>query len=164
MVATLSRIAALTVGIAPARRPPALPDGKIIRQGRFCDLLGNGLGYSGDGGPATDAQLGLVNGLAVDNVGSVFISDARIRKVATDGTITTVATLSDRVGGMAVDAAGNLYLLALNIGDNATVIGLEIEELTADGGATTVAAALPGGADNAEIYGLAVEANGCFAP
>jgi uncharacterized protein (TIGR03437 family) len=51
-------------------------------------------GFSGDGGPATAAQLSLASGVAVDAVGNVFIADdinCRIRKVATDGTISTVA-------------------------------------------------------------------------
>src|SRR5262249_39289669 len=63
-------------------------------------------GYSGDGGPAIDAQLStdnLVNGvlqpyepggLAVDSKGNLYISDggnARVRRISPDGVITTVA-------------------------------------------------------------------------
>src|SRR5438093_1898955 len=47
--------------------------------------------YSGDGGPATGAQL-CASAVAVDSAGNLFISvDNRIRKVAADGIITTVA-------------------------------------------------------------------------
>jgi sugar lactone lactonase YvrE len=50
-------------------------------------------GYSGDGGPATAAALNTPLALAVDAAGTLFVSDAgnhRIRRVGTDGTITTV--------------------------------------------------------------------------
>jgi hypothetical protein len=49
---------------------------------------------SGDGGPATNANLGYISGIAVDQAGSVFISDFqghRIRKISINGTINTIA-------------------------------------------------------------------------
>src|SRR5207245_9676784 len=51
-------------------------------------------GYSGDGGPATAAQLNGPTDMAFDAAGDVFIADAGnnvIRKVDTSGTISTVA-------------------------------------------------------------------------
>ena len=94
-------------------------------------------GYSGDGGPATIAALHSPTAVAVDQTGNLYIADSdnnRVRRVAaTTGTIATVAgngliasgTLSGissgdggpaaRAGlstptGVAVDAAGNLYI------------------------------------------------------
>jgi hypothetical protein len=76
-----------------------LPDGTIIT------IAGTGVpGYSGDGGPATDAQLDLPHGVAFTPSGGVLIADAlnnRIRLVASDGTITTVA--GDGVAGFSGD-------------------------------------------------------------
>ena len=88
--------------------------------------------YSGDGGPATSAQLdlGLISGVAVDAAGNYYIADTdnhRIRKVAaTTGIITTVAGNGtagfsgdgglatsaelDAPEGVAVDGSGNLFI------------------------------------------------------
>jgi hypothetical protein len=72
--------------------------GVIFRRDSASGLLtvaaGNGtFGYSGDGGSAMCAQLGLLNGLAIDSVGNLYISDAfsnTVRKIS-NGVITTVA-------------------------------------------------------------------------
>ena len=92
-----------------------------------------GLGYSGDGGQATNAELNNPFSEAVDAAGNVYISDFgnnRIRKINTSGVISTVAGTS--VGGysgnggqatnaellnptdVVVDASGNLYISDLN--------------------------------------------------
>ncbi len=83
---------------------------------------------SGDGGPATAAVLNAPMGMAMDPAGNLLIVDAaRVRKVnTTTGIITTIAgggTGGDGipataaslgtgydVGGVAVDAAGNIYI------------------------------------------------------
>ncbi len=58
-------------------------------------VAGTGVaGYSGDGGPATSAQMSYPTGLAVDGSGNLYIADYRnhrIRKVSPSGIITTVA-------------------------------------------------------------------------
>jgi sugar lactone lactonase YvrE len=59
-------------------------------------VAGNGnTGYSGDGGPATSAQLNSPEGTSVDPWGNIFIADTaneRVRRVdAVTGVITTVA-------------------------------------------------------------------------
>jgi len=86
----------------------------------------------GDGGPATSAALSDAEGVAVDSLGNVYIADSndhRVRKVASDGTISTVAgdgfpgfrgdggpAPAARLNtpyGIAVDTAGNLYIADL---------------------------------------------------
>jgi sugar lactone lactonase YvrE len=68
---------------------------KVDRDGIIHTVAGAGKeGYSGDGGPATEAALNLPTGIAVDGEGNLFIAchhNSRIRKVDKDGTITTVA-------------------------------------------------------------------------
>ena len=96
-------------------------------------VAGNGnLGNSGDGGPATSASIGAAQGVAVDKAGNIYIADAIfnfIRKVNAQGIISTFAggnlvALGDdgpatnarldfgpaTHAGLAVDAAGNLYI------------------------------------------------------
>jgi streptogramin lyase len=68
-------------------------DGKT---GLITTIAGTGeRGFRGDGGPATEAALGLPKGVAVDSAGNVYIADTannRIRKVdAQTGVILTVA-------------------------------------------------------------------------
>jgi sugar lactone lactonase YvrE len=61
-----------------------------------------GPGYSGDSGPATDAQMVTPRGVAVDNKGNLFITDPyneAVRKVDTNGNISTVAGLSPSAPG-----------------------------------------------------------------
>ncbi len=65
---------------------------KISVDGIITTVAGGG--YSGDGGPATSAALNRPHGVAVDAVGNIYIADTenfRVRKVSTDGIITTVA-------------------------------------------------------------------------
>ena len=73
---------------------------KVATNGNISTLAGNGVsGFSGDGGQATSAQLNGPQGVAVDSAGNVYIADTannRVRKVAANGVITTVAGNGDR--------------------------------------------------------------------
>jgi uncharacterized protein (TIGR03437 family) len=93
-------------------------------------IAGNGLlSRSGDGGPATSAQLNAPLGVALDNSGNLYIADTgnnQVRKVTASGVISTVAGTGtagstgdggaataaqlNAPQGLAVDAAGNLYI------------------------------------------------------
>ena len=104
---------------------------KVAADGTITTFAGSGTpGFSGDGGPAITAQLSKPYGLALDAAGNLFIADHdnyRIRKVSTDGTISTVAGRGDynlplgdgglatnaalaEPFGVATDANGNLYI------------------------------------------------------
>jgi trimeric autotransporter adhesin len=68
---------------------------KVNPAGVITTVAGFGTsGYSGDGGPATSARLGITMDIALDPAGSLYIADpynSRIRKVTPAGIITTVA-------------------------------------------------------------------------
>src|SRR5262245_25177990 len=68
---------------------------KVNPDGIITTVAGHGtFGFSGDGGPATSAQLGSAGAVVVDGAGNLFIADFnnnRIRKVTAAGVITTVA-------------------------------------------------------------------------
>lgn len=68
---------------------------RIDPSGTIATIVGTGVeGFSGDGGPAIAARLRQPNGLARDEDGTLYIADRanfRVRAVAADGTIDTVA-------------------------------------------------------------------------
>jgi sugar lactone lactonase YvrE len=67
---------------------------RVSPAGRITHIAGNGTaGFSGDGGPATKAELNFPTGLALTSHGQLYISDSfnnRIREVSKHGVITTV--------------------------------------------------------------------------
>jgi sugar lactone lactonase YvrE len=100
--------------------------------GTITEVAGNGTsGFSGDGGPATSAELSFPDGVTVDSAGNLYIADAFndvVRKVtAATGTIATVAGTAGNFAfsgsggpatsaglanpsGVAVDSAGDFYI------------------------------------------------------
>ena len=150
--------------------------------GTISTFAGTGVaGFSGDNGPAIRAQLNAPGRVEVDPNGNVYISDSannRIRRVAPDGTITTVAgTGAAGFGGdngqaanaqinqpraIIFDPAGNLYFA--DSGDN------RVRKIATNGIITTIAgngtpgsAGDGGQATNAQLnnpYGLARDSAG----
>ncbi len=121
--------------------------------GIITTVVGSGAyGSLGDGSPATSAQLAYPNGVAVDASGNLFVSESygdRVRRVdASSGTITTIAGVGnfggdggpaidahfDRASGMAVDAAGNLYIADTNNGRIRKVVGGVVNTVAGSGG------------------------------
>ena len=89
-----------TLAVAPDgsiyfTEPKANKVRKIDPDGIITTFAGTGkAGFSGDGGPASKAQLNFNRGVNVDGAGTVWIADSlnqRIRKVGPDGIITTAA-------------------------------------------------------------------------
>jgi uncharacterized protein (TIGR03437 family) len=103
--------------------------------GDITTVAGNGtFGYSGDGGPAVNAQLNGPQGVAVDTAGNLYIADSEnnlIREVTPSGLIATVAgngvagysgdggpAASAQVGnpvGVVVDAVGNIFIVDASV-------------------------------------------------
>jgi uncharacterized repeat protein (TIGR01451 family) len=128
--------------------------------------LSGQFGSGGDGGPGTAAQLAYPAGLAVDTAGNLYIADAfnnRVRKLTiADGTISTVAgngsagnsgdggpatsASMSNPRGVAVDAAGNLYIAndgntirVVSGGIINTIAGTGVAGYSGDGGPATLA-------------------------
>lgn len=155
--------------------------------GIITTVAGNGAGnpqngaFSGDGGPATQASLNNPTALALDAAGNLYLSDQfnqRVRKVDTNGIITTVAGngtqgfLGDGgpatsaqlnyPGGLAIDSAGNLYInddlnykvrVVSSSGVITTVAGSGMRGFSGEGG-PAIAAAFNGN------FGLALDSAG----
>ncbi len=68
---------------------------KVNSNGIISTIAGTGIaGLSGDGGQASLAQLYSPEGIAIDLAGNLYIADnynMRVRKIATDGVISTIA-------------------------------------------------------------------------
>ena len=77
---------------------PAVSFGQVPKF-TISTFAGNGVsGFAGDGGPATAANLTFPAGITFDSAGNMYIADAsnsRVRKVDTNGTITTFAGTGD---------------------------------------------------------------------
>ncbi len=141
---------------------------KVTTTGIITTVAGNGtIGFSGDGGAATAAQIGSSWGIAVDGVGNVFFSDytnSRIRKINSAGIITTVGgngingysgdggpATAAKIGlcyGIASDNAGNIYITQWGQGRVRkistsgiinTCAGIGILGFSGDGGPATAA-------------------------
>jgi uncharacterized protein (TIGR03437 family) len=101
--------------------------------GTISTYAGNGTrGYTGDNGPASNAELTFPSGLALDQAGNLYIADygnATVRRVDKNGNITTVAGVGYAVFGeapgdgglatsaylelpyaVAVDGSGSVYI------------------------------------------------------
>jgi len=71
---------------------------RVDANGIISTIAGTGIaGFSGDGGPATAAQLDWAAALAVDRGGNLYVaSENRIRRIDPAGTITTIAGTGSR--------------------------------------------------------------------
>ncbi|HEX5000140.1 MAG TPA: hypothetical protein VFY29_18110 [Terriglobia bacterium] len=110
-------------------------------------------GFSGDGGPATSAELQSPSSLAMDAAGDLFITDSRngrVRKITPDGTIESVNVgmlgASDMI---ALDPSGaGFFVTSVSThsvrkvsasGDSTTVAGTGASGYSGDGGPATAA-------------------------
>lgn len=103
---------------------------RIDPDGIISTIAGTGeRGFSGDGGPATHAELEGPSSLALDGVGTLYVAEShyhRVRKIDPDGIISTVVgagmpgfsgdgglgteALLDSPAGLAADGSGNLFV------------------------------------------------------
>jgi len=140
---------------------------RVLPDGTITTVAGNGTrGYSGDGGPATAAEIFDPNGVAVLPDGGFLIADGDyvVRRVFPDGTITTVAgnatpgfsgdggpATAARLnvvysvavtadGGFLIADSGNRRVRRVSpTGIITTVAGTGVQGSSGDGGAATAA-------------------------
>jgi uncharacterized protein (TIGR03437 family) len=91
---------------------------KIDGNGMMSTVAGTGPtgpsagGFNGDGMNALATQFRHPTSIAIDGEGAIFVSDQlnqRIRKIARNGIVSTLATTAQTQGSVAVDSAGNVY-------------------------------------------------------
>lgn len=141
---------------------------KVDTNGYIFTIAGDGfVGFTGDGGPATNAQLWHPQDVAVDSMANIYIVDqdnSAIRKVSLTGIITTLAgngtagylgdggpstnALLNFPAGIAVDPAGRVFIADLYNnrvrkidldGMITTIAGIGTAGFAGDGGAATAA-------------------------
>ena len=154
---------------------------KFSITGAVSTIAGSGVyGYAGDNASATTAEFSYPAGVAVDTSGNVYVVDSynsRVRKIATNGLITTVAGNGTRgfagngvaatsaeldfPQGIAVDRAGNLYIADTNNCRIRKVSGGIITTIAGNG--TAGYTGDNGPASSSELnypYGVAVDSTG----
>jgi uncharacterized protein (TIGR03437 family) len=141
---------------------------KVDTNGIITTFAGTGTaGFSGDGGPASQAELNGPTGVCISPAGIIYVNDLnnyRIRAISTSGTITTVAGNGNRAssgdGGpatsaemvipirCAADGKGNLFIAdqgAATVrkvdsgGTITTYAGTGVQGFSGDGGPATAA-------------------------
>jgi len=159
----------------------------FIQRDSIVTIAGTGISqFGGDNGPATNANLNRPLGIATDSQGNVYIADSfnrRVRKVDTNGIITTIAgsgspdtdgfsgdggpaTLArlSPIAAVAVDSLGRVFIA--DTGNNrvrmvntngiiTTIAGTGIGRFGGDGGSGTLA-------DLDSPQGLAVDHNNLY--
>ena len=95
---------------------------KIDPQGKITRFAGNGiLGDKGDGGPALKASFGVIQDIAVDSQGNLYLADLtnrKVRKVDTQGIVSTLASktwvkiANEEIhpNGIAVNKLGEIFI------------------------------------------------------
>lgn len=125
---------------------------KITPDGDFSRIAGTDFGgFSGDDGPAIEASLTFPDDLVIDRNGNIFFSDsgnAVIRKIDTNGIITTFANEVIVPFGLALDPEGNIFVAdggghqiikILPTGGKVVIAGTGIPGSSGDGGPATEA-------------------------
>lgn len=135
-----------------------------VSSGLITTITGNGShSYCCDGGPAIEAQFSVLNGIAIDDHGNIYIADTdnfRVRKVDENGIITTFAGIGqlgfgdEENGGLAINAklsppigittdhVGNVYIseafrirkVDVTTGIITTFAGTGVSGFSGDGG------------------------------
>ena len=122
---------------------------KIQPDGTVTTLAGAARANGSQDGPGSSARFSHPGGLVLDAAGNLYVADtgnSTVRKIASDGTVTTFAGTASAVGsqdgtgagasfdepdGIAIDGAGNLYV--------ADTMNATIRKITPAGVVTTLA-------------------------
>ncbi|HEX3743412.1 MAG TPA: hypothetical protein VHW09_05770 [Bryobacteraceae bacterium] len=122
-----------------------------VTKGIITTIAGNGIcDYTGDGMPATQAELSYPRSVAADAAGNIYITDtgnARVRKVDTSGNITTIAGTGTQGysgdGGPGISAqVYDPWSIAVDLNGNVLFVdrsNQRVRQIVADGTINTVA-------------------------
>jgi len=144
--------------------PPATPASTAAATASYIVQTVAGSDNTGNGGSALSVALGQPEGIAVDQAGNVYVAEAanhRIRKIATDGSIQTIAGTGvagfagdggpasaaqlNQPYGLALDSEGDLYIADLGNSRVREVAASGVIQTVAGGGALPATSTGQGG-------------------
>ncbi len=122
-----------------------------ITPSQFVSNLAGAPSYGTSDGSEDQAQFGLLEDLAADGLGNIYVNDSgNIRQVTSAGLVTTLTGVTTN-GGLAADSVGDIYYEDTSLGISMRTPGGTVTQIATDGSLS---------AFGGQIQGLALDGTG----